>query len=53
MGKMVSEAGGAISTGKGNLLDVKPTAVSDRTPIYVGGKREIALIESIVKGSGT
>lgn len=53
MGKMVSEAGGAISTGRGNLLDVKPTAVSDRTPIYVGGKREIALIESIVKGSGT
>jgi fructose-1,6-bisphosphatase I len=49
MGKMVTEAGGAVSNGKGNLLDVKPTAVSNRTPIYIGGKKEIALIESYEK----
>jgi fructose-1,6-bisphosphatase I len=49
MGKMVTEAGGAVSNGRGNLLDVKPTAVSNRTPIYIGGKKEIALIESYVK----
>ena len=51
MGKMVTEAGGAVSNGSGNLLDVKPTAVSNRTPIYIGGKKEIALIESYEKGN--
>ncbi len=50
LGKLVTEAGGAVSNGTINLLDVKPTAVSDRTPIYIGGRKEIALIESI-KGS--
>ncbi len=47
LGKLVTEAGGAVSNGTMNLLDVKPTAVSDRTPIYIGGRKEIALIESI------
>lgn len=47
MGKVVTEAGGAASNGTINLLDVKPAAVSDRTPIYIGGRKEIALIESI------
>ncbi|MCL7412780.1 MAG: fructose-1,6-bisphosphatase [ANME-2 cluster archaeon] len=47
MGKVVTEAGGAVSNGTINLLDVKPAAVSDRTPIYIGGRKEIALIESI------
>ena len=51
MGKIVTEAGGAVSNGRGNLLDVKPTAVSDRTPIYIGGKKEIGLIESYEKGN--
>lgn len=51
MGKIVTEAGGAASSGRGNLLDVKPIAVSDRTPIYIGGKKEIALIESYDKGN--
>lgn len=51
MGKIVTEAGGAASSGRGNLLDVKPRAVSDRTPIYIGGKKEIALIESYDKGN--
>lgn len=51
MGKMVYEAGGAVSNGRGNLLDVKPATVDERTPIYIGGKKEIALIESYVKES--
>jgi fructose-1,6-bisphosphatase I len=51
MGKMVTEAGGAVSNGRGNLLDIKPASVSERTPIYIGGKKEIALIESYVKES--
>jgi len=49
LGKIVTDAGGAISNGKENILNVVPTAVSNRTPIYIGGKKEIGQIEDIVK----
>ncbi|MCX6688204.1 MAG: fructose-1,6-bisphosphatase [Methanoregula sp.] len=48
MGKIIVEAGGAISNGRGNILDVMPQTISDITPIYVGGKKEIALIEKFM-----
>jgi fructose-1,6-bisphosphatase I len=48
MGKIIAEAGGAISNGRGNILDIPPQAISDITPIYVGGKKEIALIEKFM-----
>lgn len=49
MGFIVTEAGGAVSTGQENILDVQPTAVDNRIPIYVGGKNEIQLIEGYMK----
>ena len=49
MGFIVTQAGGAISNGYGNILEAKPESVSQRIPIYVGGKKEIALIEKINK----
>lgn len=49
MGFIVTQAGGAISNGYGNILDMKPESVSQRIPIYVGGKKEINLIEKINK----
>ena len=48
MGKIIAEAGGAISNGRRNILDITPQAISDITPIYVGGKKEIALIEKFM-----
>lgn len=45
MGRIVSEAGGAISNGKINILSIKPRAIDEITPIYAGGKKEISLIE--------
>jgi fructose-1,6-bisphosphatase I len=45
MGKIISEAGGAVSNGRGDILDIKPDAISQVTPIYIGGKKEISLIE--------
>jgi len=47
MGFMAAQAGGAASDGKRDLLSIKPEAVSQRTPVYIGGKREIQLIEEI------
>lgn len=49
MGFIVSQAGGAVSDGRRDLLTIKPEAVSQRVPIYIGGKREITLIESMHK----
>jgi fructose-1,6-bisphosphatase I len=45
MGFIVAQAGGATSHGSGDILAVKPESVSQRIPIYIGGKREIQLIE--------
>jgi fructose-1,6-bisphosphatase I len=45
MGFIVTQAGGAASHGKGDILDVMPEKVSQRIPVYIGGKKEIELIE--------
>jgi len=44
MGFIVSQAGGAASDGRRDLLSIEPGAVSQRVPVYIGGKREIELI---------
>jgi len=48
MGKIIAEAGGAVSNGKGNILAITPGAIDQITPVYVGGKKEIALIEKFM-----
>jgi fructose-1,6-bisphosphatase I len=45
MGYLVVQAGGSISNGKGNILDMTPERIDQRVPIYIGGKREIKIIE--------
>jgi len=47
MGFIVTQAGGATSDGKKDILSVQPNAVSQRTPIYIGGKKEIDLIQKL------
>src|SRR5512136_11147 len=48
MGKIIHEAGGAISNGKTDILEIRPEAINQITPIYVGGKKEIRLIEKFM-----
>jgi fructose-1,6-bisphosphatase I len=45
MGMIICEAGGAISNGSDNILEITPESIDDLTPIYIGGKKEIGLIE--------
>ena len=47
MGFIVSQAGGAASDGRRDLLSIKPESISQRVPVYIGGKREIRLIEDM------
>ncbi|MDD1689785.1 MAG: fructose-1,6-bisphosphatase [Methanoregula sp.] len=49
MGTIIHHAGGAISNGKTDILGIAPEAIDDVTPIYVGGKKEIALIEKFMR----
>lgn len=43
---MVAEqAGGRASTGKGRILEVAPTAIHERQPVYIGSAAEVALAE--------
>ncbi len=47
LGFIVSQAGGRISDGRRNLLDVTPTSIHQKTPIYVGSTGVIKKIEEI------
>ncbi|RPI39584.1 MAG: fructose-1,6-bisphosphatase [Methanoregulaceae archaeon] len=49
MGRLMCEAGGAVSNGNGNILDIQPDAINQLTPVYIGGKNEIALIEKFMR----
>ncbi|MGH7950259.1 MAG: class 1 fructose-bisphosphatase [Candidatus Binataceae bacterium] len=42
---VAEQAGGRASTGNGPVLDVKPTAIHERQPIYIGSAAEVALAE--------
>ena len=45
MGMIIHEAGGRISDGISDILQITPEKIDQVTPIYVGGKKEIGLIE--------
>lgn len=49
MGKIMEDAGGAVSNGKRNLREIKPETIGTVTPIYMGGKKEISLIEKMTR----
>lgn len=50
LGYIISQAGGAISDGYQNILDIKPETVHQKTPIYIGSAGAIRKIEEIFKG---
>jgi fructose-1,6-bisphosphatase I len=45
MGRIIHEAGGRISDGAADILQITPEKIDQVTPIYIGGKKEIGLIE--------
>ena len=49
MGFIVSQAGGSVSDGYRDLLSIQTEKISQRIPVYIGGKKEIELIESMNK----
>lgn len=49
MAYIVEKAGGRASTGKVDILDVVPTAIHQRSPIYLGSKLDVEEALSYIK----
>lgn len=45
MAMLMEQAGGAGSTGRQRMLDVRPTDIHQRVPVVLGSKREVERIE--------
>ena len=46
---IATQAGGKASDGRQNILNIKPKAIDDRVPVYIGSKSAIDLIEEFKK----
>lgn len=46
---LAEQAGGMAVDGKGNILDVTPTSLHQRTPLLVGGKVEVELLMGMLR----
>ncbi|MGA1873813.1 MAG: class 1 fructose-bisphosphatase [Thermoplasmatota archaeon] len=44
MGFVVSKAGGAITDGMVDILDILPERIDQRVPVYIGGRKEVRMI---------
>jgi len=42
---IIEQAGGSASDGKQNVLDIKPTDIHQRTPLFIGSKNDVKMIE--------
>jgi fructose-1,6-bisphosphatase I len=48
---LVEQAGGAAINGKQRILDVQPTELHQRTPLYIGSKADVGLAAKVLAGS--
>jgi len=44
MAFIIEQAGGACSTGRERILDIKPTGIHQRVPLVLGSKNEVERI---------
>jgi fructose-1,6-bisphosphatase I len=46
---LVEQAGGVATNGRGRVLDIQPEAVHERTPLILGGKKEMEEFQRFVQ----
>jgi fructose-1,6-bisphosphatase I len=46
---LAEQAGGRASTGTQPILDVIPKQLHDRTPLFIGSREDVALVESFIQ----
>jgi len=49
MAMIIEQAGGKASTGTQRILDIQPTDVHQRVPVYIGSRQDIEELESYFK----
>jgi fructose-1,6-bisphosphatase I len=49
---IAEQAGGAASDGARPILDIEPTSLHQRTPLVIGSKADVALVERMLKEAG-
>jgi fructose-1,6-bisphosphatase I len=47
---LAEQAGGAASNGSQPILDIQPTALHQRTPLFLGSKDLVELVEAFIRG---
>lgn len=52
MAFLIEQAGGAASTGKDRILDLIPSRIDERAPIFIGCKEDVALAQSFIAEHG-
>ena len=45
---LATQAGGRASTGMQDIMDVVPTKLHERVPLFIGSKEDVALVESFI-----
>jgi len=49
MAYIMEEAGGRATDGKKRILEIQPTGLHERTPIYIGSNDDVLLVEKFLK----
>lgn len=47
---LAEQAGGAATDGEQRILDIKPSDLHQRTPLYAGSRDEVAILERFLRG---
>jgi len=50
MAFILEQAGGAATDGEQNILDIKPSALHERVPVFIGSKLDVEKATSIMQG---
>ena len=50
MSFIAEQAGGAATDGKGRILDIRAKALHERTPLFIGSRKDVEDATSIMKG---
>jgi fructose-1,6-bisphosphatase I len=51
MSFLIEKAGGAATTGTQRILDIEPTSIHQRSPIFLGCKRDVERITGLYQQS--
>lgn len=49
MAFIVEQAGGRATNGKQRMLEIKPTSLHERTPVFIGSEEDVLLVEKFMR----